>query len=192
MRNTSGHGTCLTCRLMKGETAIYTRNAMPTLTQSYEQGITGISSHLSEAIESSRSILDLPDNWDEEGSSAYAEDTWKRATKFVEECAIGYRGVSGVWIDPPKITPGPEGSIDVRWKSSTRSMLINFPANQSQPIQFFGSNGERDSIKGTLDLSSPNQWILMWLIDESESATALREHHKSSFLPERLERFPIS
>ncbi|PYS66502.1 MAG: hypothetical protein DMF74_00890, partial [Acidobacteria bacterium] len=64
---------------------------MPTLTQSYEQGITGISSHLSEAIESSRSILDLPDNWDEEGSSAYAEDAWKRATSFVEECAIGYR-----------------------------------------------------------------------------------------------------
>ena len=137
---------------------------MPTLTQSYEQGITGISSHLSEAIESSRSILDLPDNWDEEGSSAYAEDTWKRATSFVEECAIGYRGASGVWVDPPKITPGPDGSIDVRWKSSTRSVLINFPADQSQPTQFFGSNSERDSIKGTLDLSSPNQWILMWLI----------------------------
>src|SRR5439155_578721 len=54
--------------------------------------------------------------------------------------------------------------IDVRWKSSTRSVLINFPADQSQPTQFFGSNSERDSIKGTLDLSSPNQWILMWLM----------------------------
>src|SRR6266540_3899048 len=137
---------------------------MPTMTTPYERRVTEISPHLAAAIESSRRILDLPDNWNEEGSPAYAEDTWKRAARFVAESAIGYQSIRGGWVDPPKITPGPDGSIDVRWKTSRRSILINFPSEQYQQIQFFGSTGDADSIKGILDVSSPNQWILMWLM----------------------------
>jgi hypothetical protein len=130
----------------------------------HEHPVTKISVRIAEAVETSRRILDLPDNWDEEGSPAYAEETWKRATQFIVRSAIGYRRTNGVWVGPPKITPGPDGSIDVRWKTSKRSALINFPAFERDPIQFFGSDGDTETIRGTLDLSSPNQWILMWLM----------------------------
>jgi hypothetical protein len=128
-----------------------------------EQRVTKISVRIAEAVESSRRILDLANDWDEEGSPAYAHDTWKRATQFVLQSAIGYRKSIGVWVSPPKITPGPDGSIDVRWKTSERSVLINFPASDGESVQFFGSDRDTESIRGTLDLSLPNQWILMWL-----------------------------
>jgi hypothetical protein len=130
----------------------------------YERSVSRISVRIAQAVESSRRILDLPENWDEEGGPAYTRYTWERATQFVIQTAIAHRRISGVWINPPKITPGPGGSIDVRWKRQPRSALINFPASEADPIQFFGSDGEIESIRGTLDLSTANQWILMWLI----------------------------
>lgn len=130
----------------------------------YEPSVPRISVRIADAVESSRRILELPENWDEEGSPAYAYQTWERAAQFVVQTAIAQRKKSGVWVDPPKITPGPDGSIDVRWKVPYRSALINFPAAETEPIQFFGSDGEIESIRGTLDLSTPNQWILMWLM----------------------------
>ncbi len=130
----------------------------------YEQSVPRISIRIAEAVKSSRRILDLPENWDEEGSPAYSDETWERATQFVLKNAIGQRRDSGVWVAPPKITPGPDGSIDVRWKTPTRSVLINFPHAEQEPVQFFGSDGDVETIKGNLDLTSPNQWILVWLM----------------------------
>ena len=115
------------------------------------------------AIEASRSILELRDDWDEEGSPGYSNETWDRATQFVRRVAWSFKNACGRWIDAPKITPGPDGSIDVRWKTQKRSLLINFPADGERPADFFGSDRGTDTIKGTLDLSSPNQWLLMWL-----------------------------
>jgi hypothetical protein len=121
------------------------------------------SPQIEKAIESSEFILKLEENWDEEGSPRYSEETWHRATQFVRKTALLYKKEIGVWIDPPKITPGPDGSIDVRWKSSKRSILINFPANSNTPADFYGSDKQTDVIKGTLNLSSQNHWILQWL-----------------------------
>jgi hypothetical protein len=119
---------------------------------------------LEKVIASSRSILELGDNWDEEGSPGYDEETWKRATQFVRKVAWAYKKENGKWIDPPKITPGPDGSVDTRWKTPNRSLLINFPSNEFEPADFFGSDKGKDTIKGTLDLTSQNLWLLMWLM----------------------------
>ncbi len=111
----------------------------------YEQSVPRISIRIAEAVKSSRRILDLPENWDEEGSPAYSDETWERATQFVLKNAIGQRRDSGVWV-------------------ATRSVLINFPHAEQEPVQFFGSDGDVETIKGNLDLTSPNQWILVWLM----------------------------
>ncbi|HEX8354692.1 MAG TPA: hypothetical protein VF611_17425 [Pyrinomonadaceae bacterium] len=114
-------------------------------------------------IESSRHILALSDNWDDEGSPGYGEATWERATQFVRHVATGFINEYRRHIAPPKITPGPDGGIDVRWKSERRTLLINFPSTEGEPADYFGSDKGRDTIKGTLDLSSQNLWLLMWL-----------------------------
>lgn len=118
---------------------------------------------IEQAIKASRQILSLSDNWDDEGSPGYAEHTWERATQFVRRVATAFIAEYKRLIEPPKITPGPDGSIDVRWKSAKRTLLVNFPANEDVPADFFGSDKGKDTIKGTLDLSSQNLWLLMWL-----------------------------
>jgi hypothetical protein len=123
-----------------------------------------ISSRIAKAIQSSRSILDLEDDWDEEGSPGYKESTWVRATQFVKNTSLSFRQDTGFWVDPPRILPGPKGSIDIHWKTSKRELLINIPENDEEPADYYGSGGANDIIKGKLDTSSQqNFWILVWL-----------------------------
>ena len=44
--------------------------------------------HIADAVEKSRRILDLPDNWDDEGSPGYSRETWERAAHFVLKNAL--------------------------------------------------------------------------------------------------------
>lgn len=122
------------------------------------------SSQIENAIEKSKSILQLLENWDGEGSPTYSKETWEKATRFVRKTAFQFKQESEKWVSPPKITPSHDGSIDVRWKISARSLLINFPADSNIPPSFFGSDKGTDTIKGTLNLSSQNHWLLKWLL----------------------------
>jgi hypothetical protein len=122
-----------------------------------------VNSRIANAIQSSLSILDLKEDWDEEGSPGYEEATWRRAAEFVKDVASAFHRRSGAWVDPPRILPGPDGSIDIHWKTSKRELLINIPDDREEPADYYGCGDPTDTIKGKLDTSLPNEWILMWL-----------------------------
>src|SRR5438874_1936235 len=63
----------------------------------------------------SKRILELPENWDEEGSEAYDHATVKRAEDFLVENAIRLWELYSAKISAPKILPGPGKSIDILW-----------------------------------------------------------------------------
>jgi hypothetical protein len=122
--------------------------------------------HLAEEMQRSRALLDLPDDWDEEGSPAYAETTWLRAAGFLAENASRLWEEYGVVIEAPRIRKGPEGSIDLDWRTPRRELLINVPTAPEEPAAYYGDDGSGGhSIKGTLDTSARNQWLLMWLAE---------------------------
>ena len=122
--------------------------------------------HLVEEMERSRTILDLPDDWDEEGSPAYAESTWLRAAGFLADNASRLWDEYGVVVAAPRIRKGPDGSIDLDWRTPHRELLINVPAAPEEPAAYYGDDGTGGhSIKGTLDTSARNQWLLMWLAE---------------------------
>jgi len=118
---------------------------------------------IEDSIEVSKTILQIDENWDGEGSRKYAESTWKRAIRFVQDSAIPFIIRHRKQIQPPKISAGPDASIDVRWTSEKRTLLINFPEDENTPPDFFGHDKGQDVIKGTLDLASQNHWLLLWL-----------------------------
>ncbi|NOT61147.1 MAG: hypothetical protein HOP19_13085 [Acidobacteria bacterium] len=118
---------------------------------------------LAEALCASRSILDLPDDWDEEGSPRFREATWQRATKLVKLAATAFQQRFGVWIEPPRILPAPEGSIDLHWRLPERELLINIPERAEAPADYYGSGNAQAAVKGKLNTSLPNEWILLWL-----------------------------
>ncbi|HLG13013.1 MAG TPA: hypothetical protein VJH03_00595 [Blastocatellia bacterium] len=124
---------------------------------------TYLSESIRQAIEESRRILDLKDNWDDEGSPAYEESTWARALDFLTLNAITLWRHRAVWVCAPRILPGPQGSIDLHWRTGGRELLVNIPASLSEPADFYGDNGSCNVIKGKLDTSEDNEWILLWL-----------------------------
>lgn len=114
--------------------------------------------YLRDAIEESRSILTLEENWDGEGSPGYSEETWKRAVDFLWDNALFLWREYGVKCGAPAIYGGPRGTIDLYWKTETRSLLINVPGKSGKEgdggderITFYGCDKQRNiEVKGYL------------------------------------------
>jgi hypothetical protein len=132
----------------------------PSLSHLVEHQIPGIM----RAIEASRNILDIPDDWDSEGSVDYSESTWNRATEFLKRTAFALRVHHEREVQTPRILHGPDGGIDLHWKTTSHELLISIPAHPDEPADFYGDSGPRNTIKGKLDTSAQGEWILMWLI----------------------------
>lgn len=116
------------------------------------------------AIEASRAMLDLPDDWDGEGSPAYDEATWQRAVHFLVRHVLSFWEEYGTVPEAPKVRKGPQGSIDLHWRTANRELLINIPVAISEPIDFYGDDREGGhQVKGTLDPAETNLWLLRWL-----------------------------
>src|SRR5262249_5181981 len=79
------------------------------------------------AIDSSRWILDLEENWDEEGAEPYDQETWESAKALLVSYASRALSAHGVEIPAPVISPGPNGSIDLHWTNRDHGfdLLLN-------------------------------------------------------------------
>ena len=122
-------------------------------------------SALSSAIQESRSVLDLPNDWDGEGSPAYAESTWTRAVDFLLHNAERLWQDQGIVISAPQILPGPDGSIDLHWHVKNHELLLNIPADPNEPADYYGDTEDGNAISGKLYTEARNQWLLMWLAE---------------------------
>ena len=115
------------------------------------------------AIEESRKLLDWEDDWDEEGSPGYEEAMWQRGAGFLKDNALRLWEEYGACVEAPRVLPGPNGSIDIHWHTGDHELLINIPADRSKLAPYYGDTPTGHSVKGTLDTSAENQWLLMWL-----------------------------
>lgn len=120
-------------------------------------------SYISDVIDSSFSILKLGTSCEEEGIPAYKEKTLKRAIKFLENHAVWLWKNHGICIDAPKILPGPNGGIDLLWKTDTYELLVNIPEDPNKPADFYGDDRGQIYIKGTLNPTEYSQGLLIWL-----------------------------
>ncbi len=121
---------------------------------------------LGAAIASSRSLLDLADDWDDAGAPGYDEATWQRAVSFLIAGAARLWDDFGVGTERADVLPGPRGSIDLDWSTPGHELLVNAPVDPSQPLGYYGDDGAGGrKIKGTLDPAAPNRWLLVWMAE---------------------------
>jgi hypothetical protein len=116
-----------------------------------------------QAIEASRRLLELVDDWDEEGAPAYAETTWERATSFLSRLADDAKRSVQATVGIPLISPAGGGSIDLYWESPTRTLLINIPAEEAEPASYFGRAGQVDTISGLVSTDYARRFLIAWL-----------------------------
>ncbi len=115
------------------------------------------------AIESSRSILDLPLDPEEPEGELYSEEVWQRAVRFLSEHAMAIWRKQGHVIEAPNVLAGPDGSIDLHWENPRFELLINIPVDPNESAGFYGDDFGEVSIKGKIKPSAPNHGLMMWL-----------------------------
>jgi hypothetical protein len=125
------------------------------------------SAAIDEAINNSKWMLQLAEDWDEEGSPPIDEATWNAATAFLRRQAdIHWRRYSKM-IPVPHIAPGSDGSIDIHWKTENFELLVNIPARPGSGAGFYGDDYGGSRIKGVLDPTSESAYPLVaCLIEE--------------------------
>ena len=121
--------------------------------------------NIADAIEESRYIRDLRDDWDADGSPGYGEATWSRAARLVAESSMAFWRTYRSVPSAPSITPGPDGSIDMVWRSAERKLVINVPEEPDSVATFYGKDrsNEHEFLRGEIDLSRDGAWLLAWL-----------------------------
>ncbi|NIR52266.1 hypothetical protein GWO43_27105 [candidate division KSB1 bacterium] len=118
-------------------------------------------------LEKSRSILQLKDDWDDQGSIRYDKDTWKRSVRFVSNYAKWVLDKVSIKIPSPKIYPGPDGGIDIQWKDAQYRLLINIPRDPEAEASFYGDDYNKEKISGTFVPSKFNLGLLLNLLKAS-------------------------
>lgn len=117
-----------------------------------------------EAIEDSRSLLALADDWDENGTPGFAEPTWNRAATFLASTAVSLASRHGLIVTEIEILPGSNGGLDIEMRPGNRQLLIVVPADPSKEVRFYGDDGRGgQQIKGTVQGSHAPDWLLMWM-----------------------------
>lgn len=121
---------------------------------------------LRHAIEKSHRIVGQVLEYDDE-TIVVSESTWKHAGKLLMENALKLWRSHKICFDPPKIMAGPDGSIDLHWKTDNRELLINVPAGSEGAVGYYGDDKAeqtKDSVRGKDLESSPDaEWIFLWL-----------------------------
>jgi hypothetical protein len=94
---------------------------------------------IAKAISNSKDILDLEEDWDDEGANTTNLSTYNRAISFVRNYCIKIFQ-SGIKISTPSIEILRDGSIGVNWETSKASFLIVFDKANENISYCYGKN----------------------------------------------------
>ncbi len=87
---------------------------------------------LHSAIDVAGRILAWADDWDGEGSPGYQAATLERGRAFLIAGAAHLWEAQHRTLPAPRVTPGPDGSIDLHWRVEGRELLLNVPAEAEE------------------------------------------------------------
>jgi hypothetical protein len=115
--------------------------------------------YLAKSIETSKSILNLKDNWDDEGSEKYETSTWIAAVNFLIEYSKTLFNEYTIETPSPKIYQGPRGSIDILWEVEKYRLLVNINKN-GEDAMFYADNYNNQTSEGVFKLKNFNRFLL--------------------------------
>ena len=125
-------------------------------------------SEMAFAINESKKLLDLQEDWDSEGALIVPKFVWERAAKVLSMYSKWIWENRGIVLLTPSIDAIADGSIDIMWNSPKARLLLNIRNNQTiSEGHYYGDtyNGE-NKFKGVLgDLNEVQEFFAYWLTD---------------------------
>ncbi|NOS99961.1 MAG: hypothetical protein HOP29_04980 [Phycisphaerales bacterium] len=115
------------------------------------------------AVVQSREMLDLRDDWDDDGAKQISEEAWRRAAAFLTRYAERVWDRTSRVLDAPDLTPSVDGGVDLDWDKPAYRLLIAIPPDVGVMASFYGDNRGRGFIKGEFDVDDLNEGLIEWL-----------------------------
>ena len=117
------------------------------------------------AVVRSRSIAELHDDWDGEGSRGCDLETSERAVEVLMGIARGVLENREKRLSVAELTPGPDGSIEFEVVVGQKRLLINAARDADSPILYYGHATNRSfPIEGELKPTSSLRCLSEWLV----------------------------
>jgi hypothetical protein len=114
-------------------------------------------------VSEARYILNLPDDWDENGALRISEIVWNRAINFARHVTLWSCKYKRLSIGNVAISPIHSGGIDLYWQNDFCDLLINIPATGKLGT-YHGENRNGESTSGALDLDETfPELVITWL-----------------------------
>lgn len=70
-------------------------------------------------------ILNLKDDWDDDGSVGYTQESWEAASHFIINFNKWVKGIFSGSLYLPKMSHGPKGTIDIIWQEDNFRLFVN-------------------------------------------------------------------
>lgn len=122
--------------------------------------------HVIAAVEESRPLLELGEDWDGNGTPGFTEHTWRRAAGLLVCFASALAGEHGVIAKDMEILPGSNGGLDIDVRFDDRQLLFVVSADSRKEVRFYGDNGNGGrQIKATLDPAKAPEWLSTWMAE---------------------------
>ncbi len=120
--------------------------------------------HLYDVILDSRKILDLKEDWDQDGAIAVNKEIYFRAIETLIAYSNNVLNVHNIAINAPHISVAADGSIDLDWKTPTSELLLTILNTEDFSLHYYGDDGNNNTvIKGTLNESRINEDLSYWM-----------------------------
>jgi hypothetical protein len=110
--------------------------------------------------DSANALLALAEDFDGEGSKRYSKAVVDRATHFVHLQAEALWNKHATLLTIPDLGPGPDGTIDLHWRTPSYELLVNIPADRKSFASFYGDDYGKMKLRGTLNPEEPNEGLL--------------------------------
>lgn len=133
----------------------------------------GAIEELLEAIEESRSMLELKENFDGEGFRPIEHSTWEKMKSFLLDKYAPYVKKRNGSIFIPDIYESDDGNIELLFENDNFYLSISIWASDIKPT-FYADNKklgkDRDCIKGFVNEFSTSifDWILMYIYEQKK------------------------
>jgi hypothetical protein len=118
---------------------------------------------LYKTMDKSQYILQLEDDWDDEGGEKYEDQTWVNAMAFLSRYAQNLFNDFNIIINSPKIYHGSKGSIDILWKPSAYRLVINIPKDSNKAM-FYADDYKDQITEGVFHLDNFNVSLIPFAI----------------------------
>ncbi len=123
-------------------------------------------SHIASSIKKSETILELKEDWDEEGALPTNIETFVKAVKFIiDYSTFILKGKEKVVIDSPDIDILRDGAIIVNWETPVASFTIIFEKEPSEIYYYYAKEKQSlITLKYGININKEvNEYTTLWM-----------------------------